>query len=103
MAAKGFISEEEFKESRAELDKIINSMKSQLNEKESDKNKDLIELTEKAFIYSTYALIAIQNGDKRKKKENSQGLGLNRTIKDKKTLTLKALFGTTTLKSLFFY
>ena len=101
MAAKGFISEEEFKESRAELDKIINSMKSQLNEKGSDKNKDLIELTEKAFIYSTYALIAIQNGDKRKKKEVVKGLGLNRTIKDKK-LSIESFVWHNDIKKVYF-
>lgn len=84
MATKGFISDEEFKESRTELDKLINNMKSQLNEKESDKNKDLMNLTEKAFIFSTYALVGLRNGDKRKRKEIAKGLGMNRTIKDKK-------------------
>ena len=84
MATKGFISDEEFKESRAELDKLINNMKSQLNEKEGDKNKDLMDLTEKAFIFSTYALVGLRNGDKRKRKEIAKGLGMNRTVKDKK-------------------
>ena len=84
MATKGFVSDEEFKESRAELDKIISNLKDQLNESPVDKDKDLMELTEKAFIFSTYALIALQIGDKQTKKEIVKGLGLNRVIKDKK-------------------
>ena len=84
MATKGFISDEEFKESRVELDGIINKMKGQLNETEGDKNDKLMELTEKVFYFSTYALIALQNGDKRIKKEIVKSLGMNRTIKDKK-------------------
>ncbi len=42
-----------------------------------------MELTEKAFVFSTYALIALQNGDKRTKKEIVSSLDMNRTIKDK--------------------
>jgi len=83
MATKGFLSDEEFKESRAELDKEINGLKSQLNENKEDKNDNLMELTEKAFIFSTYALIALQNSDKRTRKEIVISLGMNRTIKNK--------------------
>ncbi len=84
MATKGFISDEEFKESRAEMDRTINTLKSQLNEVESDKNEQLMELTEKAFVFSTYALIALQSDNKQTKKEVIKSFGLNRTIKDKK-------------------
>jgi len=42
-----------------------------------------MELTEKAFSFSTYALLALQNGDKQAKKEIIKSLGMNRTIKDK--------------------
>lgn len=84
MAMKGFISDEEFKESRAELDKTINNLKSQFNENEIDKDKNLMELTEKAFNFSAYALIAMEKCDKHTKKEIIKSLGLNRTIKDKK-------------------
>lgn len=83
MSTRGLISDEEFKESRAELDTVINSLKSQLNENQDDKNNSLMDLTEKAFIFSTYALIALQNGDKKTKKEIVNSLGMNRTIKDK--------------------
>ena len=83
MATKGFVSDEEFKESRAELDKTINNLKTQLNEVEADKNENLLELTEKAFYYSTYALIALKNGDKRTRNEIIKSLGMNREIKDK--------------------
>lgn len=83
MATKGFISDEEFKESRTELDKTINSLKTQLNEDKSLKNDGLMQLTERAFTFSTYALIALKNGDKQTKKEITKALGLNRTIKDK--------------------
>lgn len=90
MATKGFISDEEFKESRAELDKTINSLKSQLNETESVKNDNLMELTEKAFVFSTYALIGLEKGDKMTKKEIFKSFGMNRTIKDK-ILSIEAL------------
>ena len=83
MATKGFVSDEEFRESRTELDKTINNLKTQLNEVEGDKNENLMELTEKAFYYSTYALIALKNGDKRTRKEIIKSLGMNREIKDK--------------------
>ena len=83
MASKGFISDEEFKESRAMLDNTLNSLKVQLNETTENKNDSLMELTEKAFYFSTYALIALQNSDKRTKKEIVKSLGMNRTIKDK--------------------
>ena len=83
MAVKGFISDEEFKESRVKLDKIITNLNDQLNMAEEDKNNDLIELTEKAFYYSTYALIALKNSDKRTRKEIIKSLGMNREIKDK--------------------
>ena len=83
MATKGFVSDEEFKESRAELDKTINNLKTQLNEVEGDKNENLMELTEKAFYYSTYALIALKKGDKRTRNEIIKSLGMNREIKDK--------------------
>lgn len=84
MATKGFISDEEFKETRAELDGNINSLKSQMTESDSEKDKDLMELTEVAFYYSTYALVALHNGDKQTKKEIVKSFGLNRTLKDKK-------------------
>lgn len=84
LAARGLISDDEFKESRAELDKIINGMKEQLKETSSDKNKDLMDLTEKAFVFSTYAFIVLKNGDKITKKEIIKGLGMNRTVRDKK-------------------
>ena len=83
MATKGFLSDDEFKESRAELDKVINNLKIQLNEVESDKNENLIELTKKAFYYSTYALLALEKGDKRTRNEIIKSLGMNRVIKDK--------------------
>lgn len=83
------ISDEEFKESRTELDKTINSLKTQLNKDKSIKNDDLMELTERAFTFSTYALVALQTGDKQTKKEIVKALGLNRTIKDK-ILNIKA-------------
>ena len=83
MAMKGFISDEEFKESRAGLDNIIAELKDQMAVVEKDQNKDLMELTEKAFSYSTYALVALQNGDKQTRKEIFKSLGMNRTIKDK--------------------
>lgn len=83
MATKGFVSDEEFRESRTELDKTINNLKTQLNEVESDKNENLMELTEKAFYYSTYALIALKKGDKRTRNEIIKSLGMNREIKDK--------------------
>ena len=83
MAMKGFLSDEEFKESRVELDKTVNSLKSQLNEVENKKNDNLMELTEKAFYFSTYALIALKNGDKRTRNEIIKSLGMNRVIKDK--------------------
>jgi site-specific DNA recombinase len=83
MATKGFISDEEFKQSRAELDEVILSLKSQLEEVESEKNENLMRLTEKAFIFSTYALMALENGDKKTKNEIVKSFGLNRTIKDK--------------------
>ena len=83
MASRGLLSDEEFKESRAELDKTINNLKTQLNEVEGNKNENLMELTEKAFYYSTYALIALKNGDKRTRKEIIKSLGMNREIKDK--------------------
>ncbi len=89
MATKGFLSDEEFKTSRAELDKAISNLNAELNKTESSKDKDLMELTEKAFVYSTYALAALENGSKQTKKEVFKGLGLNRTIKDKK-LNVKA-------------
>ena len=84
MATKGFISDEEFKQSRAELDEVILSLKSQLEEVESEKNENLMKLTEKAFIFSTYALMVLENGDKKTKNEIVKSFGLNRTIKDKK-------------------
>jgi len=84
MAMKGFLSDEEFKTSRAELDKAISELKTQLEETEGSKDKDLMDLTEKAFVYSTYALVALENGSKQMKKEVFKGLGLNRSIKDKK-------------------
>ena len=83
MAMKGFISDEEFKESRAELDKTVSSLKSQLNEVENEKNDNLMELTEKAFYFSTYALVALKSGDKRTRNEIIKSLGMNRVIKDK--------------------
>lgn len=83
MATKGFLSDEEFKASRAELDKTISDLKIQLSETEGSKDKDLMELTEKAFVYSTYALTALGDGSKQMKKEVFKGLGLNRTITDK--------------------
>ena len=43
-----------------------------------------MELTEKAFVYSTYAIVALENGSKQMKKEVFKGLGLNRSVKDKK-------------------
>jgi hypothetical protein len=84
MATKGFLSDEEFKTSRTELDKTIGDLKVQLSETEGSKDKDLMELTEKAFVYSTYALVALENGSKQNKKEIFKGLGMNRTITDKK-------------------
>ena len=72
-----------YKASRAELDKTIGELKIQLSETEGGKDKDLMELTEKAFVYSTYALVALENGSKQNKKEVFKGLGLNRTITDK--------------------
>ena len=84
MATKGFISDEEFRESRAELDKTIAGLKAQLKEVESEKNEQLMELTEKAFVFSTYAIIALQSDNKQTKKEVIKSFGLNRTIKDKK-------------------
>lgn len=90
MATRGLLSDEEFKESRAELDKTINSLKSQLQETNSVQNDNLMELTEKAFTFSTYALAALQNGDKRTKKEIVKSFGLNQTIKDK-ILNIEAL------------
>ncbi len=83
MSLRSLISDEEFKESRAELDKTISSMKIQLSEKESDKNDNLIELTERAFYFSTYALIALQNRDKKTRNEIVKSFGMNRVIKDK--------------------
>lgn len=83
MFTKGFISEEEFKESRVELDKIINNLKPQLNQNKGKTNDELLELTKEAFVFSTYALIAFQNGDSQTRKEIVKALGLNRTIKDK--------------------
>ena len=61
----------------------MNSLKVQLNETTENKNDSLMELTEKAFYFFTYALIALQNSDKRTKKEIVKSLGMNRTIKDK--------------------
>ncbi len=83
MSVRGLISDQEFKESRAGLDKEINTLKGQSKETEDAKNNDLIALTEKAFVFSTYALVTLENGDKRTKKEIVKTFGLNRTIKDK--------------------
>ena len=83
MATRGYISDDEFKESRAELDKEINNLKSQLDNNESEESDNLMKLTEKAFVFSTYALTALKNGDKKTKKEIVKCFGLNRTIKGK--------------------
>ena len=83
MFTKGFISEEEFRESRIGIDKTINSLKSQLKESGEKTDTELLELTKEAFVFSTYALIAFKNGDNKTKKEIVKALGLNRTIKDK--------------------
>lgn len=42
-----------------------------------------MKLTEKAFHFSTYALIALQNGNKRTRNEIVKSLGMNWVIKDK--------------------
>lgn len=64
-------------------------MKSQLGKNGNETNEEVMELTKKAFIFSTYALIALEKGDKRTKKEIAKSLGLNRAIKDK-ILNIKA-------------
>lgn len=83
MRYRELISDEEFVKERKELQSTITELAFRLRTTEK-RAMDWIELTEKTFVFATYAHKAFLNGDLRTKREILMALGQNFSLKDQK-------------------